>query len=317
MNRRSFGQTGLQVHPICLGGNVFGWSADEGTSFKVLDAYIQSGGNFIDTADVYSRWVPGHHGGESETVLGRWLKRMGQREELVIATKVGMEVAEGKGLSRKHIHKAVEHSLNRLQVDYIDLYYAHQDDPSTDLDETLEAFDELVRQGKVRNVAASNYTAQRLERALQLAKDKSYRGYTGLQVSYNIVARSVYEGDLESLCSSEGLGVVGYSSLASGFLTGKYREDQPLPSSPRAQNVKNLHMNPHGFRVLHTLEKVAEQLGATIPQVALAWVLARQSMTGPIVSGTTPEQVHEFMKAADLRLSNEAIYLLDNASQEN
>ena len=315
MNRRSFGQTGLQVHPICLGGNVFGWSADEATSFKVLDAYVQAGGNFIDTADVYSRWVPGHHGGESETILGRWLKRMGQREELVIATKVGMEVAEGKGLSRKHILKAVERSLNRLQVDTIDLYYAHQDDPSTELDETLEAFDELVRQGKVRAVAASNYTAERLEKALMLARSKNYKGYTGLQVSYNIVDRSVYEGALESLCSSEGLGVVGYYSLAAGFLSGKYREGQPLPSTPRAQGVESRYMNPHGFHVLHTLEKVAEQLGATIAQASLAWVLARESMTGPIVSGSTPEQVEEFMKAADLRLSSEALYLLDNASK--
>jgi aryl-alcohol dehydrogenase-like predicted oxidoreductase len=314
MNRRSFGQTGLQVHPICLGGNVFGWSADEATSFKVLDAYVHAGGNFIDTADVYSRWVPGHHGGESETILGRWLKRMGQHEELVIATKVGMEVAEGKGLSHKHIHQAVERSLQRLQLDTIDLYYAHQDDAQTPLEETLEAFDDLIQKGKVRAVAASNYTAQRLGRALEIAREKGYRGYTGLQVSYNLLERQVYEGDLESLCSSEGLGVVGYYSLAAGFLSGKYREGEPLPSSPRAQGVKNKYMNAHGFRVLHTLEKVAEQLGATVGQVALAWGLSRPSMTGPIVSGTTPEQVQEFMRATELRLSPEALYLIENAS---
>lgn len=314
MNRRSFGPSGLQVHPICLGGNVFGWTIDQATSFKVLDAYVHAGGNFIDTADVYSRWVPGHHGGESETILGHWLKRT-RRDELVIATKVGMDMPDGKGLGTKHIHHSVENSLKRLGVDHIDIYYAHLDDASTPLEETMEAFDGLIKQGKIRTVAASNYTAPRLEQALRIAREKGYKPYSGLQVSYNIVDRGVYEGDLESVCSSEGLAVVGYYSLAAGFLSGKYREDQPLPSSPRAEGVKAKYMNPHGFRVLHTMEKVAEQLGATVGQVALAWVLSRPSMTGPIVSGTSPEQVAEFMGAADIRLSSEALFLLDQASK--
>lgn len=311
---RAFGRSNIQVHPICLGGNVFGWTADEATSFKVLDAYHREGGNFIDTADVYSRWVPGNHGGESETVIGHWLKQKGIRSEMVIATKVGMAVAEGSGLSRKHILQGVEASLKRLNTDYIDIYYAHLDDEATPLEESLEAFDSLKQQGKIRAVACSNYSATRLARALATARDKGYQPYEGLQVSYNLAARRIYEGELESLCESENLGVVSYYSLASGFLSGKYRPDQPLPHSPRAEGVKGQYMNDAGFHLLSVMDKVAAELGASLSQLALAWVLARPSMSGPIVSGSSPEQVEEFMGATRLRLSPEVLMLLDQAS---
>jgi aryl-alcohol dehydrogenase-like predicted oxidoreductase len=307
MQMRTLGKTNLQVAPICLGANVFGWTVDEAASPAVLDAYIESGGNFIDTANVYS-------GGQSETIIGRWMKARGNRNKLVVVTKVGMKAGPGpddQGLSRHHINKSIEASLARLQTDYIDLYLAHRDDPDVPLDETLEAFARLVEQGKVRYIGASNYTSERLAAALQTSDRQGYARYVSLQPRYNLVTRADYEGDLEALCMREGLGVITYSSLASGFLSGKYRRGEQLPQSARATNVQTRYMDDHGFAVLDALETVAKARGATNTQVALAWILARPSVTAPIASGSSPEQVRELMGAADLHLTPEEGATLD------
>jgi len=309
MQTRTLDKTDLQVAPICLGANVFGWTVDEAHAPAVLDAYMESGGNFIDTANVYS-------GGQSETIIGRWMKARGNRSKVVLVTKVGMKAGpepEDQGLSRGHISKSIEASLSRLQTDYIDLYLAHRDDPDVPLDETLEAFTGLVEQGKVRNIGASNYTADRLAAALQTSDSQGYARYVCLQPRYNLVTRGDYEGDLEGLCMHEGLGVITYSSLASGFLSGKYRQGEELPQSARATNVQTRYMDDHGFAVLDALERVAKARGATNTQVALAWILARPSVTAPIASGSSPEQVRELMGAADIRLTPEEVAALDAA----
>ncbi len=309
MQTRTLGKTDLQVAPICLGANVFGWTVDEAASPAVLDAYVESGGNFIDTANVYS-------GGQSETIIGRWMKARGNRSKLVVVTKVGMKAGPGpedQGLSRLHINNSIEASLSRLQTDYIDLYLAHRDDPDTPLDETLEAFTRLVEQGKVRYIGASNYAADRLAAALQTSDRQGYARYICLQPRYNLVTRADYEGDLEALCVREGLGVITYSSLASGFLSGKYRRGEQLPQSARATNVQNRYMDDHGFALLDALVRVAKARGATNTEVALAWILARPSVTAPIASGSSPEQVRELMRAADLHLTPEEIAALDEA----
>lgn len=318
MNLRDLGRTGLRVSPLCLGGNVFGWTADEAASFAVLDAYVEGGGNFIDTAESYSRWVSGHHGGESETILGRWLKRRGSRDGLVIATKVGApmgDAPEQKGLSRRRILDAVEGSLRRLQVDAIDLYQAHFDDPDTPLDETLATFDELVKSGKVRHIGASNYTAERLQSALDTADRLELRPYETMQPEYNLLDRDQFEGPLQQLCRDQGLGVLTYFSLASGFLTGKYRPDRPLPSSGRAQKVQDTYMNERGFRVLDALDAVAAEAGATVADVALAWVMAQPGVTSAIASATSPEQVRDLLAATRLRLDESQLRRLTDAGR--
>ena len=314
---RTLGKTGLRVAPLCLGGNVFGWTADEGASQAVLDTYVELGGNFIDTANVYSTWVSGHVGGESEAIIGRWLKARGNRDKIIVVTKVGSRMGPGpddQGLSRRHINKAVDDSLRRLQTDHIDLYLAHRDDPNTSLDETLEAFSRLVEQGKVRYIGASNYSAERLAEALQVSDRNGYARYVCLQPRYNLVMREDYEGDLENLCVREGLGVITYSALGSGFLSGKYRRGTELPRTPRAENVQRMYMNARGFAVLDVLERVAKAHGATDTQVALAWQIARPSITAPIASATSPGQVRELMGAIELQLSQEEIAGLDAAA---
>jgi aryl-alcohol dehydrogenase-like predicted oxidoreductase len=251
MRTRILGRSGIEVGPLALGGNVFGWTIDEAASFKILDAFAASGLNLIDTADVYSVWVPGHTGGESETIIGNWLKRSGARGRVVIATKVGIEIAPGeKGLSRTHILRSVEQSLNRLRTDVIDLYQAHQDDPRTPLEETLGAFGELVAQGKVRAIGASNYTAARLAEALTVSREEGLPRYESLQPDYNLVDRAGYEAELEPLCAREGLGVIPYYSLAAGFLTGKYRTQADLSKSARGAKVGKSYLNERGLRVL-------------------------------------------------------------------
>jgi aryl-alcohol dehydrogenase-like predicted oxidoreductase len=260
MTLRNLGRTDLCVSPLCLGGNVFGWTADEAASFEVLDAYVAGGGNFIDTAEVYSRWVPGHMGGESEAILGRWLRSRKNRDRVVIATKVGApmgDAPEQKGLSRRRILEAVDDSLRRLQTDVIDLYQAHFDDAETVLDETLSTFDDLIKEGKVRHVGASNYTAPRLKEALETAQRLGLRPYETMQPEYNLLDRDQYEGELQALCVERELGVITYYSLASGFLSGKYRKGQPLPASSRAASVQRAYMNARGFRVLTVLDSVA------------------------------------------------------------
>jgi len=314
MKTRKLGATGLDVSPLCLGTNVFGWTADEKTSFAILDAFVAAGFNFIDTADTYSRWVPGHKGGESETIIGNWLKRTGNRSKVIVATKVGMEMGPGeKGLSKPYILRAVERSLERLQTDYIDLYQSHQDDPATPLEETLGACAELIKQGKVRAIGASNYTADRLAAALEASEKHGYPRYESLQPHYNQYERAGYEAALEPLCLAKRLGVIPYFSLASGFLTGKYRSESDLSKSPRGQGVKK-YLDERGLRILAALDQVARKLHSTPGKVSLAWLLARPSITAPIASATSVEQLRDLIDATNLMLDAESIELLKQAS---
>jgi aryl-alcohol dehydrogenase-like predicted oxidoreductase len=304
------------VSPLCLGGNVFGWTADEPASFAILDALVEAGFNFIDTADVYSRWAPGHHGGESETTIGKWLKRTGNRRKVVIATKAGMEMGpDRKGLSKPYLLRAAEDSLQRLQTDYIDLYQSHSDDANTPLEETLEAYAQLMKQGKVRAIGASNYGAERLAHALQVSGQRGYPAYCSLQPHYNLYERAAYEDALEPVCVKNGLGVIPYFSLASGFLTGKYRSESDLSKSPRGQMVKQC-LNERGFRILRALDQVSSQYDSTPGKVALAWLMARPSITAPIASATSVEQLNDLIEAADLKLDRAAIELLNQASSQ-
>jgi len=314
MTTRNLGTSTLKVSPLCLGTNVFGWTIDEKTSASILDAFVAAGLNFIDTADIYSTWVPGHKGGESETIIGNWMKRSGNRSKVVIATKVGMEMGQNdKGLSKAYILRAVERSLQRLQTDYIDLYQSHKDDPTTPLEETLEASAQLIKQGKVRVIGASNYTAERLTAALEVSKQQGLPRYESLQPHYNLNERAGYEAALEPLCLEENLGVIPYFSLASGFLTGKYRSEADLSKSPRGQGVKK-YLNERGFRILAALDRVAQNLNATPGKVALAWLMARPSITAPIASATTVEQLRDLIDATSLKLDAESIQLLNQAS---
>ena len=312
MQRRKLGRSGLEIAPIVFGGNVFGWTADEGTSFALLDAFVASGFNCIDTADVYSRWAPGHTGGESETIIGKWLKRRGKRDDVIIATKVGSDMGDGKkGLAGAYIARAVEDSLRRLQTDYIDLYQEHFDDEATPVEETMAAFAKLVQAGKVRVLGASNITPARL-RASQAAAGSGPR-YETLQPHYNLVERAGYERDYEALATELGMGVIPYWSLAAGFLTGKYRSEADLGKSPRGGGVKK-YLTPAGLGVIAALDEIAAGLHATPAQVALAWLIARPSITAPIASATTVAQWHDIAKAADLKLNPEAVKKLDAAS---
>ena len=317
MLMRKLGRTGLRVAALCLGGNTFGWTTDQKASEAVLDAYVEAGGNFIDTADVYSRWVPGNAGGESETALGTWMAARRNRRAVLIATKVMGSMGPGAndtGLSRQHIMEGVEASLRRLQTDYIDLYQAHWDDRDTPLEETLRAFDDLVRQGKVRYIGASNYHAWRLTRALWESDRRGYVRYESLQPKYNLVIRDEYERELEALCLEQGVGVIPYSSLASGFLSGKYRPGGALPTTARAGGVQKTYMNDGGFAVLGAVEKVAAAVGATPAQVALSWLAHRPGITAPIASATSVAQLKEILGGIDLRLDEEATATLDRAS---
>jgi aryl-alcohol dehydrogenase-like predicted oxidoreductase len=319
MEKRKLGHSDLFVTPLCLGGNVFGWTADESHSFAVLDAYVDRGGNFIDTADVYSTWVPGHVGGESESILGRWLATRKNRSHVIVATKVGSPMGtapDAQGLSRRYIMEEVEASLKRLQTDYIDLYQAHRDDSDTPLDETLSAFNDLIRQGKVRVIGASNYSAERLREALQISEKHGYAHYESLQPPYNLVNRAEYERDLEPLCVQQGLGVITYSSLASGFLSGKYRLGQALPSSPRARGIQERYMNDRGFHIVEQLDRIATVQHATVSQVALAWVMQQPSITAAIASATSVEQLHELMGATELSLRQEDVEALNRVSDD-
>jgi aryl-alcohol dehydrogenase-like predicted oxidoreductase len=313
MQLRPLGRSSLTVAPLMLGGNVFGWTADERASFEVLDAFLAAGLNFIDTADAYSRWVPGHVGGESETVIGKWLKSRGNRDQVLIATKLGVEVVPGEqGLSRGYMQRAVERSLQRLQTDYIDLYQSHRDDTETPIEETLSAYGDLIRQGKVRAIGASNFTADRLAESLRVSAEKGLPRYESLQPWYNLYDRAMFEGPLADLCRREDLGVVSYFSLASGFLTGKYRKESDFAGSPRGYRVKDM-MNERGLRILAALDTVSAQTGATPAQISLAWLLAR-GVTAPIASATNVRQLHELLGALTLKLPAESLALLDQAS---
>jgi aryl-alcohol dehydrogenase-like predicted oxidoreductase len=314
MHKRRLGNSGLEIAPLMFGGNVLGWTADEAVSFKLLDRFVGAGLDAIDTADVYSRWVPGHKGGESETVLGRWLKARGGRDKVVIATKVGMDMPNvGKGLSRSHILRSCEESLERLQTDYIDLYQSHADDVETPIEETLSAYRALIEQGKVRAVGASNFTAARLGEALGVSAAKSLPRYESLQPHYNMYDRADYERDLEPLVLKEKVGVIPYYSLASGFLTGKYRTEADLGKSPRGGGAKS-KLNQRGLAILAALDDVAARTSSTPASVALAWLMARPSITAPIASATTLDQLEELIAATRLKLDAEAVKQLDAAS---
>lgn len=316
MKKRKLGRSGLEIAPLVFGGNVFGWTVDEAMSFKLLDAFVGSGFNCVDTADVYSVWVPGHAGGESETIIGNWFKRNGSRSKVIIATKVGMEMApDRKGLSPAHIMRSVEDSLTRLQTDYIDLYQSHTDDAETPPDETLETYARLMEQGKVRAIGASNYTAERLSQSLQISEQRRLPRYESLQPLYNLYDRAEYEADLEPLCREKGLAVIPYFSLASGFLTGKYRSDSDLTKSPRGKRVTK-YLNERGFRILEALDRVAGNLDSTPARVALAWMIARESITAPIASATNLEQLDDLIEATRLELDAASIDILNTASSK-
>lgn len=311
MNKRTLGRSGLEIAPLVLGGNVFGWTADEATSFKLLDRFVERGFNGIDTADSYSAWAPGLAGGESETVMGKWLAKRGRRDDVVIMTKVG-SLKERKGLSASNIAVAVEDSLRRLQTDYLDVYFAHIDDATVPLGETLEAFSRLVDAGKVRTIGASNYNAGRLREALGISEEKGLSRYEVIQPGYNLYDRAGYESELAGVVREEGLGVVAYFALASGFLTGKYRSKADLEGVPRAAFLEGF-FDDRGMRLLDALRKVSEQVGATPAQVSLAWLMGRPSVT-PIASATSLEQLDDILGAADVDLPKDALDALGRAS---
>jgi aryl-alcohol dehydrogenase-like predicted oxidoreductase len=315
MEKRKLGQSSLEVPPITLGCNVFGWTADEKTSFALLDAWLDAGFNFLDTADVYSRWHEGNSGGESETIIGRWMKARANRDKVVVATKLGMEMGpDRKGLSRAYMRTAVEASLRRLQTDYIDLYQSHRDDPETPMEETLAAFAELIEQGKVREIGASNFSAQRLGEALKLSRERGLPRYQSLQPLYSLVERAEFEGPLEELCLAETVGVIGYYSLASGFLTGKYRSEADAAGRARGTGAGK-YLNDYGLGVLRALDEVAQRYEAKPGQIALAWLIARPAVTAPIASATNLDQLADLVEAAEIELDAVSIRTLDEASR--
>lgn len=313
MQSRPLGNSPLSIAPLAFGGNVFGWSVDEKRSFELLDAFVEAGGNLIDTADVYSAWVPGNRGGESETIIGKWLRRSGKREQVVLASKVGKWV-EQPGLSPANIRQALDGSLKRLQVDCIDLYQAHEDDASVPLAETLGEFGRLIEAGKIRVIGASNYSAARLADALAVSRQHGLPRYESVQPEYNLISRKGYEKELEPLILRENLGVISYYALASGFLSGKYRDAADLAKSSARGGTAKKYLNPHGMQVLAALDAVAAAHQASPVQVALAWLIARPGVTAPIASATSVAQLHELLGATSLQLSHNEIAQLDLAS---
>lgn len=314
MEKRKLGNTDLEVYPITFGGNVFGWTIDEKKSFEILDAFTGAGFNFIDTADVYSRWAPGNKGGESETIIGNWMKKHSNRDKFIIATKVGSDMGSGKkDLSKKYILKAAEQSLKRLQTDYIDLYQTHWDDPTTPIEETLDAYAQLIKEGKVRHIGASNLTADRLKESLQVAFANGLPEYETFQPHYNLYERAAFEDGLEPVCLGNNLGVLNYYSLASGFLTGKYRSKADLDKSERGAGVAK-YLDDRGFKVLAVLDEVAATLNTTQATVALAWLIHRPSVTAPIVSATSIKQLESIINAPDLPITAHEIELLTQES---
>ena len=314
MKKRKLGHSGLEVAPLAFGGNVFGWTVDEATSFQLLDAFVAAGFNLVDTADVYSRFAPGNQGGESETIIGKWFRQTGNRKNVILATKVGMEMGPAKkGLSKPYILSAIEDSLRRLQTDYIDLYQSHIDDPQTPLDETLEAYAQLIKQGKVRTIGASNYSAPRLAAAMDASTKHTYQRYECLQPHYNLCERVDYETNLEPVCVQHGIGVIPYFSLASGFLTGKYRTEADLSQSKRGSRVKK-YLNERGLKILAVLDRVAAKHTSTPARVALAWLIARPSITAPIASATSLAQLNDLIESTRLQLDPSSIETLNQAS---
>ena len=315
MEKRKLGNSGIEFAPIAFGGNVFGWTADEATSHKLLDAFVDAGFTFVDTADVYSRWVPGHKGGESEAIIGNWLKKdPAKRKKVQIATKCGMEMpAVGQGLSRAHIVKSVDASLKRLNTDRIDLFQSHKDDAATPQEETLSTYGELVKVGKIGAIGASNFDAKRLAEAAAISKAKGLPRYESLQPHYNLMERGLFEGELENECLKEGIGVIPYYSLASGFLSGKYRSEADVGSAQRGGGVKK-YINSKGMAVLKALDDAAKKTGSNPTQVALAWLMQRKSITAPIVSATSLGQLKDLIASPNVKLDPESVAALDKAS---
>lgn len=314
MEKRRLGEAGPEVPVICLGGNVYGWTLQEADAFRQFDQALDLGLNFIDTADVYSRWAPGHQGGESETIIGKWLARSGKREQITLATKVGMDMGDGrKGLKPAYIRQAVEASLRRLQTDYIDLYQAHKDDEETPLEETLKAFDDLVKAGKVRYIGASNYRGKRLAEALETSRRNGLAGYVSLQPHYNLVEREPFESELLPVVEKYRLGVIPYFSLAAGFLSGKYRSKQDAEKAARGAMVQK-YLNDWGFGVVAALNEIANAKGSTPARVALAWLIAQPGITAPIASATNEKQLVDLAEAAKLKLDRASLEKLSEAS---
>jgi aryl-alcohol dehydrogenase-like predicted oxidoreductase len=315
MDKRKLGNTGFEVAPIAFGGNVFGWTADEAMSFRLLDAFVAAGFNLIDTADSYSRWATGHKGGESETIIGRWIARRGHHDDVIIATKVGSDMGHGHKILRKdYILKAAEASLSRLQVECIDLYQSHWDDESTPFEDVLSAYDQLIRQGKVKAIGASNLSAARLKQALETSKSHDLPRYETLQPHYNLYERASFEGELQELCIRENIGVITYFSLAAGFLTGKYRSEADFAKSARGPGMKKF-MNARGMKILDALDEVAKRYDATPAQISLAWLMARPGVTAPIASATNLDQLQEILGSTEIKFDSEAIEMLDTASE--
>lgn len=312
--KRKLGDSSLEIAPLVFGGNVFGWTVKQEGASQLLDRFVDAGFNMIDTADIYSNWISGNHGGESETMIGNWLKQSGKRDRVLIATKSGLEMASvGKGLSRKHILRSTDESLARLRTDYIDLYQSHTEDKETPLQETLEAYAELIKAGKVRVIGASNFQPATLRSALKVSREKNLPCYESLQPEYNLYVRDKFEGELEALCREDHIGVIPYFSLASGFLTGKYRSEKDLENRSRGSRVQK-YLNPRGLRILAALDDVSKQYSATPAQVSLAWLLAKPTITAPIASATTVKQLDELLGGAQLKLDVNAIQKLDKAS---
>lgn len=315
MKHRALGRSGLTVPPLCFGCNVFGWTVDETSSFRLLDTVLDQGLTFLDTADVYSRWVPGHSGGESETIIGKWMKARGNRNRIILATKVGMDMGGGNvGLKPDYIARAVEDSLRRLRTDFIDLYQSHKDDETTPQEETLAAYDKLIKAGKIRAIGASNFSAERLKSALEISKANGLPRYESMQPEYSLAERSGYEGALQRVCEENDVGVITFFSLAAGFLTGKYRAESDFAKSPRGARSIPKYMNPRGMRILAGLDEVAAETRAEPAAVALAWLMAKPSVTAPIASATRSEQVATLVAATKLELSKGQVERLDEAS---
>lgn len=313
MEKRKLGNSDLFVYPITFGGNVFGWTIDEAKSFEILNGFTEAGFNFIDTADVYSRWKPENNGGESESIIGNWMQERKNRSQVILATKVGADMGAGKSLAKKYIFEAVDASLKRLKTDYIDLYQSHYDDPETPVEETLEAYDQLIKAGKIRWIGASNFSAARLKESLDVAQKLSLPKYQSFQPEYNLYKREEYEKEFEQVVKDHQLGVINYYALASGFLTGKYRSEEDLNKSQRGGGIK-AYLNPRGFKILKALDEVSEQYNASAASVALAWLIARPSITAPIASVTSLAQLEDLKRAAALKLNIEDIAILDEAS---
>ena len=315
VEKRKLGNSNLEVAPLVFGGNVFGWTVrDEKSASQLLNYFVDAGFNMIDTADIYSNWIPGNHGGESETIIGKWLKQSGKRDHVLIATKSGLDMGNGrKGLSKKHILQSADESLARLETDYIDLYQSHTEDKETPLEETLEAYAELIKTGKVRAIGASNFQDATLQGALRISREKSLPRYESLQPEYNLYVRNKFEGELETVCRENHIGVIPYFSLASGFLTGKYRSEKDLGNRSRGSRVQK-YLNPRGLRILAALDEVSKRYSATPAQVSLAWLLAKPTITAPIASATSVKQLDELLGATRVKLDPAAVQTLDQAS---